>query len=305
MAKNQNKYLIVLTGPTAIGKTDLAIGLNSEYKSSIVSADSRQVYKEMTIGTAKPSQEEIIRHNICLVDHISVKTPYSAGKFEIEAIAQIQKDHSNNQFSILCGGTGLYIQSVEEGLDHFPDVPPSITSDLENLLDNEGITGLQQELEKEDPTYYKIIDKQNARRITRALSIIRTTGKPFSSFLGQGERLRPFKVIRVILDMERQELYDKINLRVDKMIEKGLIEEVETLLKYKNLRALDTVGYREVFQYLEHQTSLEKCIEEIKKNSRRYAKRQMTWLRNKYSEPRFSPQQFDEIRNYIEQNSSD
>ncbi len=300
MPINPHKYLIVLTGPTAIGKTALSLELVEHFDSIIISADSRQVYKEMSIGTAKPSAEEIERGKMQLVDHISIETPYSAGIYEKEAIDIIHDSHEQGQIPILCGGTGLYIKAICEGLDKMPAIEKEIIQTLDEDLEQKGLSVLQAELEAKDPQYYARADIQNSYRVIRALSVIRQTGKPFSSYLSQTKAERKFTPIYIVLDMERAQLYDRINQRVLAMVEEGLIKEVESLIPYRDLRALNTVGYSEVFEYLDGNVSLDEAINLIQRNSRRYAKRQSTWNRNQITSSSFHPSELSKIISYIE-----
>ncbi len=296
----KKKYLIVITGPTAIGKTALTLQLNQKYNTSIISADSRQIYKELSIGTAKPTPSEIASGPIKLVDHISLADDYSVGHFEKEAMAIIAEDHMQGDISILSGGTGLYIKAVCQGLNEFPAVEKSIREALSSEYQEKGITTLQEKLKSKDPDYYHTVDIHNAQRLIRALSVIESTGKTFSSFLNQPLAQRPFDVISIILNQERDILYDRINQRVDKMITAGLLDEVESLLPYRHHNALNTVGYKEIFQYIDGELSREEAIEEIKKNTRRYAKRQLTWIR-KYNDGRcFLPSDVDGVMAYIQ-----
>ena len=299
---SSTKYLIVLTGPTGIGKTELSLRLNDKYNTSIISADSRQVYKEMAIGTAKPTPDEIKIGNIKLVDFISVTEDYNAGQFEKDALKIIQQNHSQNNVSIICGGTGFYIKAVCEGLHDFPDVPAELVSKIELELKESGIEVLQRRLQATDPVTYKNIDIQNAHRLIRALSITDHTGRPFSEFKNEELDPRPFKVLNIVLEEERDILYKKIENRVDNMINSGLIDEVESLITHRDLKSLNSVGYSEVFQYLDGNISRDFCIDEIKKNSRRYAKRQLTWLRKYNDGKRFSSSDIEGISNYIDFN---
>jgi tRNA dimethylallyltransferase len=298
---NLSKYLIVITGPTGIGKTDLSIRINETFQTSIVSADSRQVYQEMFIGTAKPTAKEISEGNIKLVDHISVTEDYNVGLYEQEAIDVIAKDHHRNQFSIICGGTGLYIKIVCEGIDTYPDVPKDVIVNIEAELDNEGIESLQKRLKALDPVHYEKMDINNKHRLIRALSIIDHTGEAFSSYQSKRITERPFKIINIVLDDDRTEIYKRIEDRVDRMISNGLINEVESLLKFRTYNALNTVGYSEVFRYFDGDITKEFCISEIKKNTRRYAKRQLTWLRKYNPGKRFSANDYTGIMDYIQQ----
>ncbi|NNE25231.1 MAG: tRNA (adenosine(37)-N6)-dimethylallyltransferase MiaA [Saprospiraceae bacterium] len=296
----REKYLFVIAGPTAVGKTKVALEIANHFGAPIISADSRQIYKELAIGTAKPTQHEIESGPIHLVNHVSVTEDYSAGRFEREAIEKINEMHSQSDIAVLSGGTGLYIDAVLFGLDDFPEVGKEVLITLENELANDGPDALKAELQEKDPDYFDIVDPNNSRRVLRALSVIRQTGKTFSSFRRDKPKTRPFKTMAVILERPRERLYERINQRVDDMIANGLIEEVQGLKKYENLKALQTVGYQELFPYLDGQISLEEAVEEIKKYSRRYAKRQLTWLR-RYKWPRFSPTDLDKIIRYFEQ----
>lgn len=294
-----NKYLIVITGPTAIGKTDLALMLNEDYKTSIISADSRQVYKELSIGTAKPTQEEILKGNIQLVDHTSIHDSYNAGIFERQALEVLDEVFSHSDYCIVCGGTGLYIEALVNGLDTFPTVNKQVLDKLEEDLKVKGLTFLVEELKLKDEDYFRITDINNPRRIIRALSIIRHSGKTFSSFREDNVVQRSFKPIFVILNQERNLLYERINSRVLNMMDLGFLDEVESLFPYRDLKALETVGYKELFAFIDGESSLEESIAEIQKNSRRYAKRQMTWLK-RYNQPIvFEPFDVESIKEYI------
>jgi tRNA dimethylallyltransferase len=273
------KTLISVVGPTAIGKTKLAIALAKEYQTSIISADSRQFFKEMKIGTAVPSLEELSAIPHYFIQHKSILEPYSVGDFERDAITLLEKLFQKNEVVVMVGGSGLYIDAVAKGLDNFPEVNPEIRINLNHKLEKEGIIALQKELKLADPSYYKKVDSQNPHRLIRALEICIGTGKPYSSFLDKKKSKRPFEIITVGIDADRELIYDKINQRVDVMMNKGLLEEVKTLLPYKHLNALQTVGYKELFMCFEDKWTLEFAISEIKKNTRRFAKRQLTWFR--------------------------
>ncbi|MCT4630715.1 tRNA (adenosine(37)-N6)-dimethylallyltransferase MiaA [Winogradskyella sp.] len=274
-----NKTLISVIGPTAIGKTALSIKLAQHFNTEIVSADSRQFYKEMNIGTAVPSIEELKAAKHHFIQHKSIKDNYSVGDFERDAISTISKIHSSNPVAIMVGGSGLYVKAVTKGLDDLPNVNEDIRLDLNEKLKNEGLLSLQEQLKTLDPKAYKIIAIDNPQRVIRALEICIGTGKPYSSFLTNTEKTRDFKTISIGLDAERSIIYDRINQRVDIMINEGLVEEVEKLIPFKDLNALNTVGYKELFQYFEGNYSLDFAISEIKKNTRRFAKRQLTWFR--------------------------
>jgi len=271
--------LIVLFGPTASGKTSFSVQLAQALEAEILSADARQFYQEMSIGTAKPTLEEMegVPHHF--VDCRSIKDDYSVGDFERDAIAFLDDYFKTKNIAILVGGSGFYMRAVCEGLDNYPDVPPNIRQTLNTIYEEQGILPLQEELAQCDPDYYAKVDTNNPKRLIRALEIYRATGQPFSSFHQQRKAIRPFNILKLGLRWEREQLYHRINQRVDNMLDDGLLEEVKSLYSYKHLNALQTVGYQEIFDYLDNKISLEKAIELVKRNSRRYAKRQMTWLR--------------------------
>ncbi|MEE9439093.1 MAG: tRNA (adenosine(37)-N6)-dimethylallyltransferase MiaA [Saprospiraceae bacterium] len=278
---NKRNFLITISGPTAVGKTDVVIKLAKKYKSDIFNADSRQLYKEMNIGTAKPTTQERMQSLFYFVDCQSVKDGYNAGQFEKDFRAQTAKYFNTNDIGIMCGGTGLYIKAALEGLDDFPTVVDSYVTKLEDTFNKNGLESLSNLLKKLDPEYAKTIDIDNSRRVIRALSVIDVEDKPYSYYINQNSKKKiSYSTLNICLVRDRQELYNRINQRVDKMIDVGLVDEVKSLLKYKDLRALDTVGYREIFEYLDGKISLERAIELIKRNTRRYAKRQMTWYKN-------------------------
>lgn len=295
----ETKYLIAIGGPTAVGKTAVSIQLAQKFNCPILSADSRQVYQEMTLGTAKPSAEErnLVKHY--LVDHISIHNHYSVGTYEAEAIPLIEQLHTRHNVVILCGGTGLYHKAIIDGLDEFPDVPPSITSKYTTIFEEAGLVPLQVELQQRDPKYYENVDLDNARRLIRALSVIEASGSPFSSFIGQKAVKRSFTPIQVALTMDREKLYQRIGDRVDQMISNGLLEEVKSLQTYANLKSLQTVGYQELFKYFNNEISYSEAVELIKRNSRRYAKRQLTWFRNQGQWKLFDHGNYDELEAYI------
>lgn len=284
-----------MTGPTAIGKTDLALELVDYFDSFIISADSRQIYKELSIGTAKPSPEEIVKGKMELVDFVSVTEPYSAGLFMNQALPLIERAHQKGITPILCGGSGLYIKAVCEGLDPKPTVEESVIEELNLDLEQKGVSFLQEELEKKDPEYYSTADVENSYRVIRALSIIRQTGNTFSSYLNQPKTERNFIPIYIVLDMPREQLYGRIDERVIRMMEAGLLDEVKSVITHKNLQSLKTVGYTELFDYLDDKTKLNEAVSLIQRNSRRYAKRQTTWNRNQIKSTAFLPTEKSEI----------
>jgi len=275
---NNKKYLISVVGPTAIGKTALSIKLANYFKTEIVSADSRQFFKEMSIGTAAPTVEELTAAPHHFIHHKSITEDYNVGTFEKEALKKIEELHQKHDIVIMVGGSGLYVDAVTKGLDYFPDVDPKIREQLNNTLENEGLEVLQLQLKNLDIVAYNTIAIDNPHRVIRALEICIGTNKPYSSFLNKEKNKRPFKTITVGLTADREIIYNRINKRVDIMVENGLIDEVKSLIEHKHLNALNTVGYKEIFNALNNTWSLDFAISEIKKNSRRFAKRQLTWF---------------------------
>ncbi|CAM1355016.1 MULTISPECIES: tRNA (adenosine(37)-N6)-dimethylallyltransferase MiaA [Tenacibaculum] len=275
----QKNTLITIVGATAIGKTALSIKLAQHFNCDIISCDSRQFYKEMTIGTAVPEPEELAAAPHHFIQNRSVFEDYSVGQFEKDALAKLDKLFSQKPIQIMVGGSGLYVDAVLKGLDYFPDVDPQIRIDLTIELENKGIEYLQKKLKELDIEAYNTIAIDNPHRLIRALEICIGTGKTYSSFKNKPKTPRNFQSIKIGLTADREIMYDRINRRVDIMIEKGLIEEAKKLHPHKNLNALQTVGYRELFEYFEGNFTKEFAIDEIKKNSRRFAKRQGTWFR--------------------------
>ena len=275
----KDKFIISVTGPTAIGKTALSIQLAKAFNTEILSADSRQFYKEMIIGTAVPSQEELAAATHHFIQHKSVEASYSVGDFEREALIKIQELFKQFDNLIVVGGSGLYVRSLLEGLYALPEIAPEIRARLNNQFENEGLEPLKLRLQELDPEAYKKTDIDNPHRVIRALEICLGTGKPYSSFLNQSKQERPFQTISIGLTAPREEIYERINLRVDGMMAEGLLEEVKNLYPKRELNALNTVGYKELFAFLEGSFSLDEAVAEIKKNTRRFAKRQLTWFR--------------------------
>ena len=273
------KTLIAVVGPTAIGKTALSIKLANHYNTEIVSADSRQFYKEMTIGTAVPSKEELSAAKHHFIQNLSVTEDYSVGDFERDGLALLEKLFKLQDIVILVGGSGLYVDAIVKGLNHFPDVDESIRLKLNDNLKNEGLEPLQNQLKTLDPKYFEKVDIHNPHRVIRALEICIGTQKTYTSFLEQDKEERPFNTITIGLEADRTKIYERINDRVDIMMAEGLLKEVKSLEPYKNYNALNTVGYKELFNYLDDEWSLEFAISEIKKNTRRFAKRQLTWFK--------------------------
>lgn len=269
--------LIIVLGPTAVGKTDYSIGLAQEYGSPIVSCDSRQIYKEMKIGTAPPSAEQLalVRHYF-IASH-SVTQPYTAGKYELEALALLDELFKTHDTIVMAGGSGLYIDALCEGLDAFPDIDPSIRENLMLRLEKEGLESLRFDLKLLDPVTFNTIDTANRQRVVRALEVCIGTGRPFSSYKTSAARKRPFSIRKVGLTRDRAELYDRIDRRVDLMMEAGLEDEVRSLIRHRDLPALNTVGYREMFGYIDGEYPLEEAVRLIKRNTRHYAKKQLSY----------------------------
>lgn len=273
------KHLITIVGPTAIGKTALSIKIAQHFNTEILSADSRQFFKEMYLGTAVPDPDELAAASHHFIQHLSIEDDYSVGHFEKDAIAKITELHKIYDTIVMVGGSGMYVDAVINGLDDFPDVKEGVRAQLKLKHENEGIIALQELLKEKDPIYFDQVDINNTQRVIRALEVCLSSEKPFSSFRNQPRPKRNFEVIKIGLQADRSIMYDRINRRVDIMISKGLVEEVQGLLSRKHKNALITVGYREIFKYLEGNVSLERAIENIKTNTRRFAKRQMTWYR--------------------------
>ena len=275
-----SKLLIVIVGPTAIGKTALAIKLAKHYKTEIISADSRQFYKELNIGTAKPSNKQLqsIRHH--LIDNISISDNYNISQFESDAKENIDNLFKTKDYAIVVGGSGLYINTILYGIDKMPKVDDSLREKLNSEYLNNGLRNLHDKLKKLDPISYEKIDLDNHRRVIRALEVTISSKKPYSSFLKDSDRKPVYNEIIIGLNTDRTRLHSMINKRVEEMIECGLVEEVKKLRKFKHLNSLNTIGYKEIFDYLEDKMNLEQAIENIKTNTRRYAKRQITWFKS-------------------------
>ncbi|NSW94627.1 MAG: tRNA (adenosine(37)-N6)-dimethylallyltransferase MiaA [Bacteroidales bacterium] len=295
-----NNFLIVLLGPTGVGKTDVSIKLATHFGTDIISADSRQFYREMRIGTAVPSEDQLKKVNHHFVRFISVYEYYSVSRYETDVLRLLPELFSANRIALMTGGSGLYIDAVCRGIDDIPDVDPDIREKYQQKFRNEGLESLRIELKMRDPEYYRIVDLRNPKRIIRALEICATTGTTYSSFLTRSRRERDFKIIKTGLTRERNELYEMINNRVDRMISEGLEEEARQLMGMKGLNALNCVGYTELFEYFEGRITREKAIDLIKRNTRRYAKRQMTWWGRDKEITWFHPDQIKEIIEFVE-----
>jgi tRNA dimethylallyltransferase len=292
--------LIVVVGPTAIGKTAAAIHIAQHLNCPIISADSRQFFKEMSIGTAKPTKEEMQGVPHYLIESHSILEEYNVGKFETEVIQLLDQLFKTNKAVILVGGSGLYVDAVCKGFDELPEADPEIRKKINILFETEGIEGLQSLLEKLDPEYFHKVDLQNPQRLSRALEVCLTTGKTYTSLREGKTKRRNFNILKIGLNTSREALYERINRRVDEMMKMGLLEEVKNLLPYKNLNALQTVGYKELFDYFDHKTNLENAVSLIKQNTRNFAKRQLTWFRRDSEIHWFEPSHLREMIGYID-----
>ncbi|MBS3738643.1 MAG: tRNA (adenosine(37)-N6)-dimethylallyltransferase MiaA [Psychroflexus sp.] len=294
-------YLICILGPTAIGKTKVSIDIAKAFDTEIISCDSRQFYKEMQIGTAVPSEEELAQVQHHFIQHLSIFEDYSVGDYEKEALKKIDELFQNKNILCLTGGSGLYQKAVLKGLDYFPNVDKTIRKKLNATFENEGIKSLQEQLKRLDPEYYATVDTQNPHRLIRALEICIGTSKPYSSFINTNKNTnRDFKVIKIGLTADRKIIYKRIEQRVDIMFDNGLLKEAQSLYQYKNLNALQTVGYKELFEHFDGNLTLDEAKAEIKKNTRRYAKRQLTWYRKQDDIKWFGyDAEIDEILEYI------
>jgi tRNA dimethylallyltransferase len=279
MPQPTHKTLIVVAGPTAVGKTAAAIELAKYFNTVVVSADSRQFFREMAIGTAKPNAAELAAVEHYFIDSHSIAEPFSVGDFEKQGLALLDGLFKTHDHVILAGGSGLYIKAICEGFDDLPTADPSIREKLNQELEEKGIQSLQQKLKLADPVYYEEVDLGNPQRIIRALEVFESSGNPISSYRQATVNKRPFNIIKLALNLPREVLYNRINERVNIMVQQGLLAEVSALLPYRHLNALNTVGYTELFDYFDGKTSLDKAIEMIKQNTRRFAKRQLTWFR--------------------------
>jgi len=274
-----NKTLIVVVGPTAIGKTALGIKLANYFNTEIISADSRQFFKEMTIGTAVPNKDELAAAPHHFIQNISIHEKYSVGNFEKEALIKIDELFKQNDFVLMVGGSGLYVDAVCNGLDNFPPIKPEVKKLVAELIENDGLKPLLNILKEKDPIQYANMELQNPHRVQRVVEVCLSSGKPYSSFLTKEKTKRPFNIIKIGLKAEREMIYERINKRVHIMVKEGLIEEAKKLLPNRDLNALNTVGYKELFQYFDGNYELDFAISEIQKNTRRFAKRQLTWYR--------------------------
>ena len=296
----KTKYLVVIAGPTAVGKTKLGIELAKHYNSVILSADSRQFYKELNIGTAKPSEEELQEVKHYFINNKNITELFGAGHFEKEAIPLLDQLFEEHQLVFVVGGSGLYIDALLYGVDEFEDVPIEVREKLNAELDEKGIEQLQNELKEKDPVYAAKVDLSNSQRVIRALEVCRYSGKPYSSFLKKNTEERNFTPIKLFINTDREKLYNRINLRVDEMMKQGLLNEVKSLTAYKNVNALKTVGYKELFDHLEGLCTLEEAIAKVKQHTRNYAKRQITWFKNQDECENFEPNDLEKIKAFLD-----
>jgi len=294
------KTLISIVGPTAIGKTALAIQLAQHFGTEIISADSRQFFKEMEIGTAKPDAIELAAAKHHFINSHSVSQLFSTGDFEVEGLKTIDGIFQNHDLAIMVGGSGLYINALINGLDEMPDIDLAIREKLNKQFEEEGLKAIQDQLAALDPEYFAKVDQQNPQRMIRGLEVFLSTGQKLSSMLSATKKERPFNIIKIGLNTDRAVLYKRINERVDKMLADGLLEEVISLTPFKQYNALNTVGYSELFDYLEGKLSFEEAISAIKQNTRRFAKRQLTWFRKDGEINWFEPHQESEIIAFVE-----
>lgn len=291
--------LIVILGPTGIGKTDLSIDIAKAFNTEIISSDSRQVYKELKIGTAVPTNEQLKKVKHHFIGNKSIYDYYNASMFEYEVLDTLNELFQKKEHVVMTGGSGMYINAVCNGIDELPTIDQKLREDLIRKYEEEGIESLRLQLKILDPVSYEKIDLKNPKRILKALEVSIQTGKPYSSFLTQPKKQREFNIIKIGLQRDREELYERINIRVDQMVEEGLIEEAGTYYKDRHLNSLNTVGYKELFEYFDGKITQEKAIELIKRNSRHYAKRQISWFSRDKDIVWFHPEKKDEIISYI------
>lgn len=300
MSKLEGKRLIVVVGPTSVGKTKVGVSLARHFQTEVISADARQFFKEMSVGTAKPGVEEQegVAHHF--VDFLSVTEDYNAGKYERDTLALLGQLFQKYDNVVMVGGSGMYVKAVCEGFDEMPEVPENVRAEIVKNYESNGLSWLQQEVMENDPDYFAVVDQMNPARLIRALEIVRATGLPASNFRVNKRVDRTFSITKIGLEREREELYNRIDSRVDMMIDAGLVEEVRNLQQFKTRNALQTVGYQELFDYFDGEHSLEEAIRLIKRNSRRYAKRQLTWFKRDEHIHWFHPDQLDKMITHLD-----
>ena len=294
-----DKYLVVIAGPTASGKTATAIQVAKALGTEIISADSRQFYKELPIGTAAPTKEEQSEVQHHMIHNLNVEDKYDVADYENDVLALLKKLFTNYDTVVLTGGSGLFIDAVCKGLDAIPDISEETRNKVNKLYEEGGLFALQNEVQHLDPEYYNIVDKYNPRRLQRAVEVCYQTGLTYSSFRNNTSKVRDFKIIKVALLWDRNELISRINLRVEKMVSEGLLEEAKAMYPKRHLNSLNTVGYKELFEHFDGKATLNEAIEHIKINTRQYAKRQMTWLRKNNDYQWFTIDEMPEMINYI------
>ena len=298
-----NKTLVIITGPTAVGKTDLSIDIAGELNTGIISADARQFYRELKIGTAAPTKTQCSKVPHFFIGHLSMHDYYNVSLFEQQAMQVVEDLFSASDFVVVTGGSGLYIDTLCHGIDELPDPDPLTRKRVKEVYEQKGLTGLRQWLCRVDPDYYAEVDPGNPKRMMRALEVFLCSGTPFSTLRKKHYKTRPFRIRRVVLDRPRAELFSRINQRTGQMIDDGLIEECLGLYPYRQLNALNTVGYKEVFSWLANRWTLEEAVEKIRTNTRRYAKRQLTWFRRYEDAGWFHPEEKEKILNFIRHDS--
>ena len=294
-----DKTLIVITGPTAVGKTRLCIDIAKHFDIPIINADSRQIYKELKIGTARPTDEEMLEVKHYFVGTLSLDDYYSASLYEQQVLALLEEQFKTHDFALMSGGSMMYIDAVCNGIDDIPTIDDGTREAMKRRLQEEGLEKLCEELKQLDPEYYEIVDRQNPKRVVHALEICTMTGQTYTSFRKREQKRRSFRVVKIGLNRERTELYDRINARVDEMMANGFLKEAAGLYERKGLNALNTVGYKELFDYFEGRWTLKEAIERIKGNTRRYARKQLTWYKKDEQMKWFHPDQKEDIINYI------
>jgi tRNA dimethylallyltransferase len=295
------KTLIVITGPTAVGKTALCLDIAQHFGIPIINADSRQIYKELKIGTASPTEEQLAKVKHYFVGSLSLNDYYSASLFEQQTMEILEREFAKSDYALMAGGSMMYIDAVCDGIDDIPTVDDVTRETLKARLASEGLEPLVEELKQLDPEYYEIVDKQNPRRVVHGLEICLMTGKTYTSFRKREKKQRPFRIIKIGLNRDREELYNRINLRVDQMMDEGLLDEARNLYPMRHMNALNTVGYKEMFAYLDGKWTLEEAVERIKGNTRRYARKQLTWYKKDEQIRWFHPNEKDNIISYISQ----
>ena len=295
------KTLIVITGPTAVGKTALCLDIAQHFGIPIINADSRQIYKELKIGTASPTSEQLQLVPHYFVGSLSLTDYYSASLFEQQVLEILSRQFRSHDFALMAGGSMMYIDAVCDGIDDIPTVDDQTRETLKQRLKEEGLEALVKQLKELDPEYYEIVDRQNPRRVVHGLEICLMTGRTYTSFRKREKKERPFRIVKIGLNRPREELYDRINQRVDQMMQQGLLEEAKALYPMRQMNALNTVGYKELFDYLDGRWPLEEAVERIKGNTRRYARKQLTWYKKDPQIRWFHPDEKEQIISYISQ----